>query len=58
MALTESLTKKEWAVIASKYRYGIDADKATKDKLVEFIQTVIYIHETQDLINNNLWTIF
>ena len=37
MAPTESLTKKEWAVMASKYRYGIDVDKAIKDKLVEFV---------------------
>ena len=40
--------------MANKYRYGIDVDKAIKDKLIEFIQTVIYIYETQDLINNNL----
>ena len=37
MAPTESLTKEEWAVIASKYKYGINADKATKDKLIEFV---------------------
>ena len=29
--------EKEWAAIANKYRYGINADKAIKDKLVEFI---------------------
>ena len=58
MALTESPTKEKWAMMANKYRYGIDIDKAIKNKLVEFIQTVIYIHETQDLIDNNLWTIF
>ena len=37
MAPTESLMKEEWAVMASKYKYRINADKATKDKLVEFI---------------------
>ena len=34
---TIALIKEEWAVIASKYKYGINADKALKDKLVEFI---------------------
>ena len=29
--------EEEWAIIASKYRYRINIDKATKDKLVEFI---------------------
>ena len=54
MAPTESPTKEEWATMANKYGYRIDADKAIKDKLVEFVQTVIYIHETQDLTDNNL----
>ena len=36
MALIESLIKKR-AVMASKYRYRIDAEEALKDKLVEFI---------------------
>ena len=40
--------------MASKYRYGINVDKAIKDKLVKFVQTVIYIYKIQDLINNNL----
>ena len=31
------LIEKEWAAIASKYGYGIDADEAIKDELVEFI---------------------
>ena len=26
----------------AKYSYGIDADKAIKDELVEFIETIIY----------------
>ncbi len=34
---TIALIEEEWAVIASKYRYGIDVDKALKDKLVEFV---------------------
>ena len=32
-----ALTEKEWAANTSKYGYGIDADEAVKDKLVEFI---------------------
>ena len=31
------LTEKEWAVIASKYGYRINADEATKDKIIEFV---------------------
>ena len=34
---TMAPTEKEWATIASKYRYGINADKALEDELVEFI---------------------
>jgi len=41
------LTEKEWAVMASKYGYGIDANEATKDELVEFVEMTIYL--TQDL---------
>jgi len=47
-------TEKEWAEMVSKYRYGIDADEATKDELVEFVQIVIYLHEIGDLIDTNL----
>ena len=50
------LMEKEWAAMASKYGYGIDADKATKDELVEFVETTIYL--IQDLMDNNLWYIF
>ena len=50
------LIEKEWAARIKKYGYGIDVDKATKDKLREFIETIIY--ETQDLIDNDLWIIF
>jgi len=46
------LTEKEWATIASKYGYGINADKATKDELVKFIETIIYL--IQDLTDNDL----
>jgi hypothetical protein len=46
--------EKEWAKMASKYRYGIDANKAIKDKLVEFIQIVIYLHKIEDLIDTDL----
>ena len=34
---TMARTEEEWAVIASKYRYGININKTIKDKLVEFI---------------------
>ena len=54
MAPTESLIKEKWAAIASKYRYKIDVEEAIKDKLVKFVQTVIYLYKTQDLIDNNL----
>jgi len=48
--------EKEWAVIASKYGYGINANEAIKDKLVEFIEIIMYL--TQDLIDNSLWAVF
>ena len=35
--ITIVLTEEEWAIMASKYGYRIDADKAIKDKLAEFI---------------------
>ena len=38
------LTEKEWAIIASKYKYGINIDEASKDKLVEFVQIIIYLY--------------
>ena len=37
MAPMELLMKKEWAAIASKCGYRIDADKAKKNELVEFV---------------------
>ena len=37
ISTTITLTEEEWAVIASKYKYGIDTNKALKDKLVEFV---------------------
>jgi hypothetical protein len=40
--------------MASKYRYRIDADEATKDELVEFVQTAIYLYKTEDLTDNDL----
>ena len=58
MVPTESPTKEEWAIMASKYRYGIDVEEAIKDKLVKFVQTIIYLYKTQDLINNDLQAIF
>ena len=38
------LTEQEWAAIASKYGYKIDVDKAFNNKLIEFIQTIIYLY--------------
>ena len=32
-----ALIKEEWTIRASKYRYGINVDKASKDKIVEVI---------------------
>ena len=58
MPTTMALIKEEWTTKASKYGYGIDADKAFKNKLVEFIQTTIYLYNKQDLTNTNLWTVF
>ncbi len=52
--MTMALIEEKWAVIANKYRYGINVDEASKDELVEFIQTIIYLHNEQDLINTNL----
>jgi hypothetical protein len=40
--------------MANKYSYRINIGKATKDELVEFVQIVIYLHETRDLIDTNL----
>ena len=51
-------TKEEWAARASKYGYGIDADDTTKDELVEFVQTTMYLHDEQDLTNTDLWIVF
>jgi len=35
--ITIARMEEKWAIIASKYRYRINVDKAIKDKLVEFI---------------------
>src|SRR6266700_3835693 len=41
-------TEKEWGARIRKYGYGIDADKATKEELIEFIQIEIYVYKTED----------
>ena len=51
---TMVLMKEEWTARASKYRYKININKASKDKLVEFIQIIIYFYNKQDLTNTNL----
>ena len=48
--------EEEWAAMASKYGYGIDADQASKEELVEFAQTTMYLHE--DLTDTDLWCAF
>ena len=58
ISTTMALIEKEWAVMANKYGYGINADEAIKDKLVEFAQMIIYIYKTQDLVDMDLWVIF
>ena len=52
------LIKEEWTAKASKYKYRINTNKVFKDKLVEFIQIIIYLYNKQDLTNTNLWTVF
>jgi hypothetical protein len=48
--------EEEWAAMASKYGYGIDADQASKEELIEFAQTTMYLHE--DLTDTDLWCAF
>ena len=36
MPITMALIEQEWAVIANKYKYGINVDEARKDEPVEF----------------------
>ena len=55
---TMELTEKEWAVRIRKYKYRINADKAIKDELVEFVQTEIYVYETDDFTDRDLFFIF
>ena len=55
---TMALMKEEQTAKASKYKYGINTDKASKDKLVEFIQTIIYLYNKQDLTNTNFQIFF
>ena len=45
MAPTESPIKEEWAAMANKYGYRINANKILEDKLVEFIQIIIYLYK-------------
>ena len=55
MALVE---EQEWAMKVRKYSGGINLGETIKDKLVEFIETKIYIYEKEDFLDNTLWTIF
>ena len=48
------LVKEEWITRVSKYRYGINADKISKNKIIEFIQIIIYFYNKQDLTNTDL----
>jgi hypothetical protein len=38
--------EEEWADMANKYGYGIETNKATPHELIEFVQAMIYLHET------------
>ena len=51
MALAE---EQEWAIKVEKYGDGINLGETTKDKLVEFIKTKIYIYKKEDFLNNTL----
>ena len=42
---TMAPTEEEWAAMANKYGYRINVDEATKDKLIEFIETMIYLYK-------------
>ena len=50
------LTREEWAVRASKYGYGINADQTSKEELVEFTQMTMYLYK--DLTDTNLQCAF
>jgi hypothetical protein len=50
------LTREEWAARANKYGYGINAMGATKDELVEFVQTTMYLYD--DITDTDLWCCF
>ena len=39
-----ALIEQEWAAMASKYGYRINADKAFNNKLIEFVQIIIYFY--------------
>ena len=55
MALVE---EQKWAIKVKKYNNRINLGKITKDKLVEFVETKIYIYKKEDFLDNTLWTIF
>ena len=56
--ITMAPIEEKQAAMANKYRYRINIDKASKDKLVEFIQTTMYLYNEQDLIDTDLQTVF
>ena len=51
MALVE---KQEWATKVRKYGSGINLGETTKDELVKFIKTKIYIYKKEDFLDNTL----
>src|SRR5204862_2012970 len=55
---TMARTEAEWAVLANEYRYGSDPNKATRSELVDFVQTMIYLQKSQDLMDTDLWAVF
>ena len=48
------IKEQEWAVKIRKYNNRINLGKTTKDKLAEFIEMKIYMHEKEDFLDNTL----
>ena len=53
-----SAEEQEWAIKVRKHGSGINLGETTKDKLVEFVETKIYIYKKEDFLDNTLWTLF
>ena len=51
-------TDPEWIAIIEKFKNGINATDASKDKLGDYIETRIYAYTQNDLKDYSLWGIF